>query len=205
MSLTGLGLSLFLLLHVAGNLMILADPLKYNEYSHMLVTNPLLLPAEIGLIILVALHIYMAIRVSRRNQAARPIAYEVKSNTNRSRRWFGSSNMGITGTLILIFIIYHINHFKFGASIPTVQSGVAMRDLASLVIAEFHETDEVVIYVIAMIVIMLHLLHGVRSVWETIGVATTVWDKFFLWLSRIFVVGVMGGFILIPLMIYFRS
>lgn len=205
MSLTGMALSLFLLLHLAGNLMILANAQKYNEYSHMLVTNPLILPAEFGLIALVALHIYMAIRLSRQNRAARPIAYEVRANTGRSRRWLGSSNMGITGSLILAFIVYHIIHFKFGEFIPTVQGGVEMRDLASLVKHEFSEEGEVALYVIAMVVIMLHLLHGLRSIWDTLGVATTVWDKVFLWVSRIFVVGVMGGFILIPLMLYFRS
>jgi succinate dehydrogenase / fumarate reductase cytochrome b subunit len=205
MSLTGMGLSLFLLLHVAGNLMILADAQKYNEYSHMLISNPLLLPAEFGLILLVALHIYTAIRLSRRNQTARPVAYEIKSNTGRSRRWFGSSNMGITGTIILAFIVYHIIHFKYNPHIPTIQNEIKMRDLATLVKGEFHEGDEVFIYVVAMVVIMLHLLHGIRSMWESLGVATTVWDKFFLWMSRIFVVGVMGGFILIPLAIYFRS
>lgn len=205
MSLTGMGLSLFLLLHMAGNLMILASAEKYNEYSHMLVSNPLLVPAELGLIALIAIHIYMAIRLSRRNQNARPVAYETKASTGRSRRWFGSSNMGITGTLVLAFIVYHLIHFKYGEHISTTQNGVPMRDLAALVNGEFRELEEVGIYVVAMLVIAFHLMHGFRSMWETLGVATSVWDKFFLWLSRVYVVAVMGGFILIPLVIYFRS
>lgn len=205
MSATGMGLSLFLLMHVAGNLLILVNAEKFDEYAHMLTSNPLLLPAELGLLALIALHIYMAIRLTRQNKAARPVAYQVRANTGRSRRWWPSSNMGITGTLILAFIVYHIIHFKYGTNTMVERGGVQMRDLSGLVKSEFQELSEVIIYVTAMVVIMLHLLHGVRSVWDTLGVAKTKCDYFFLWLSRIFVVGVMSAFILIPLSLYFRS
>ncbi len=204
MSLTGLGLALFLITHVAANLLVLVDGAKLNAYSHALISNEaLLFSAEAGLLGIFLLHIYVAIRLTRMNRAARPIAYASMKDTGRSRRWFGSSNMGITGLLILIFVIYHLIHFKWGTYYTTIQDGVEMRDLSALIREEFHETFEVLLYVGAMIVIAIHLWHGIRSLFDTLGVAKSSWDKLFWALSRAYVILVMGGFTMIPLWIYF--
>jgi succinate dehydrogenase / fumarate reductase cytochrome b subunit len=205
MSATGLGLSIFLLLHVLGNLIILISPAKFNVYAHTMSTNPLLVPAELGLLAVLVIHVAIAIKLTRQNSQARPVSYYKMENTGRSRRWWGSSHMGITGTLILVFLIYHLIQFKYGSSIPTTQDGIAMRDLAATVKHEFSEWEEVVLYVIAMIVIFMHLLHGFRSAFETLGMATSRWERAFFWGTRFFVYAVMGGFILIPLWIFFRS
>ncbi|MBN8554993.1 MAG: succinate dehydrogenase cytochrome b subunit [Deltaproteobacteria bacterium] len=205
MSATGMALALFLLLHVVGNLVILIDPIQFNHYAHSLAENPLLLPAEFGLIAILLIHIGIAIQLTRANRAARPIPYAVRQNTGRSRRWWGSSNMGITGTFVLIFIIYHLWHFKFGQVIPTTQGGVEMRDLAATVKGEFSEWPEVTIYIVAMILIMMHLLHGFRSAFETLGIVRSRWDKVFLIFTKGYVIAVMGGFILIPLWIFFKA
>lgn len=206
MSLTGMALSVFLLAHVAGNLLILVNPLLFNDYAYALTKNKAFLyTAEAGLIAVFVLHIVMAIKLSRANREARPERYEVRANSGRSRRFWGSSNMGITGTLILIFLVFHIWHFKYGESYPTVQNGVEMRDLAKNVIDDFQRLEYVAIYVAALLLVGLHLLHGFRSAFETLGLATTRWDSAFKIASRVYVVGVIGGFLLIPIAIFLKG
>jgi succinate dehydrogenase / fumarate reductase cytochrome b subunit len=204
MSATGLAMCLFLLSHVLGNLVILFSPAAFNEYSYALTSNKAFLYlAEAGLISIVLLHILVAIKITRANRAARPVKYYMKKNTGKSRRWFASSYMMISGLFIVYFLYTHINEFKLGEEHTVVQNGVEMRDMAVNVLQEFKQVDDVIFYVIAMILIGLHLMHGFRSAFETLGVATSRWDKFFNCFSKLFVFAVMGGFIVIPLWILF--
>jgi len=203
MALTGLGLSLFLLAHVAGNLIILVSTEAFNQYAYTLTSNlALLYIAEAGLIALFVVHIWMAISLTRRNRASRPVPYYRVTNTGRSRRFWGSSNMAISGFAILAFVVYHILHFKFGASYPTVQNETPMRDLARLVFEEFAKPSQVAIYEIALLLLGTHLWHGFRSLWDTLGVGTTRCDQLVKRLTHGYVVVVIGGFMIIPLWIY---
>src|SRR5688572_4426182 len=74
-ALTGLSLLGFLILHLSGNLLILAGPQKFNDYSHALITNPLVIPAELGLVALFLLHMFKAIQHVVRGRVARPQSY----------------------------------------------------------------------------------------------------------------------------------
>ncbi|MDB5038077.1 MAG: sdhC [Bacteriovoracaceae bacterium] len=205
MAFTGLALSLFLLLHVAGNIIILLSHEKFNEYAFNLESMGVLLYiAEAGLIGIFIAHLVIAIKLSLENKAARPQPYYLRASTGRSRRTWGSSHMLLTGIGIFIFIVYHLIQFKFAASPVVEQKGVAMRNLAFTVVHEFKETDELIIYIVALLLITLHIRHGLRSTFETLGIANTKFDPFFRWLSFIYVYGVMGAFMLIPLWIYFK-
>src|SRR4029078_1672109 len=84
--LTGLALFGYLILHLAGNALIFAGPEIFNEYSHRLIANPLLLPIEIGLLAIFLLHIYKAITNYAANRAARPIGYAMKKYAGEIRR-----------------------------------------------------------------------------------------------------------------------
>jgi succinate dehydrogenase / fumarate reductase cytochrome b subunit len=203
MALTGLGLALFLLAHVAGNLVILVSTTAFNQYAHALTSNlALLYTAEAGLIALFVVHIVLAIQLTRRNRAARPVAYYRVSNTGRSRRFWGSSNMAISGLVILIFIVYHILHFKFGPSYSTIEGETPMRDLARLVFEEFAKPSQVAIYEIALLMLGMHLWHGFRSLWDTLGVGTSRCDKLIKRITHAYVIVVIGGFMMIPLWIF---
>lgn len=204
MASSGMLLALFLVAHMAGNIVILVSASKYNEYSYALTANKLLLfTAEAGLIALLLVHLVVAIQLTCRNRAARPVPYAMKSNTGRSRRWWASSNMGVLGTLVLIFIIYHLIHFKFGTHYVTTENGVEMRDLAKLVFEEFKEPFEVCLYVAAMIVVGMHLAHGFRSIWDTLGINDSKRNRLIRMLTHLYIVVVFGGFISIPLWIFF--
>ncbi len=205
MSLTGMLMALFLLVHMAGNLMILVSHEKYNEYSHLLTSNKALLySAEGGLIVLVLLHIWMAIKLTRWNRASRPIPYVAKTNTGRSRRTWWSSRMGLTGTFVLLFIIFHLWHFKFGTNFGIVQNNIEMRDLARLVHEDF-QTFYAWIYIAALVVIGMHLAHGFRSLFSTLGLENSRWERCVLRLTQIYVLVVFGGFILVPLAIWIQG
>lgn len=204
MSLTGLSLAVFLLAHMAGNILVVISPQSFNDYAFALNKNlVVILLAEAGLLAVFVVHIAVAIKLTRENRAARPIPYKMRASTGRSRRWWGSSSMIWTGLFIVIFLIIHLKDFKFGPTVMTVQNGQEMRNLAQTVIHEFRQPFEMIFYVLAMIIIGAHLLHGFRSAFETLGVVNTKYDRWMLWISRLFVFIVMGGFILIPLMIYF--
>lgn len=206
MAVSGTLLCLFLLVHMAGNLLILADAQVFNDYAYALTKNKILLyVAEAGLLGIVGLHIVAAVVLARRNRAARPQAYQVKTNSGLSRRNWFSSNMIITGGFVVFFLVYHINHFKFGPEYQTVQNGVPMRDLARLVEHEFTEAYEVILYVVAMLVIAFHLFHGVRSLFATFGAESGKSMRLIQAISYSFVVLVMGGFILIPLTIFLSA
>ena len=203
MALTGLGLSLFLLAHVAGNLIILVSTEAFNQYAFTLTSNlALLYTAEAGLIALFVVHIWMAIQLTRRNRASRPVPYYKVTNTGRSRRFWGSSNMAISGFAILAFVVYHIMHFKFGPSYPIMQGETEMRDLARLVFEEFAKPSQVAIYEIALLLLGTHLWHGFRSLWDTLGVGTSKCDRMIKCITRAYVLVVIGGFMIIPLWIY---
>src|SRR5689334_20614261 len=76
--LTGFALFLYMLLHLAGNVIVFLGREMFNEYSHTLISNPLIVPIEIGLLLVFLLHIYKTVTMYLRNQAARPIGYEKK-------------------------------------------------------------------------------------------------------------------------------
>src|SRR5580765_780694 len=76
MAVTGFVLFLFVVGHLAGNLQIFLGPEAINRYGHFLQSNPeLIWPARIGLLLMVVLHIWSAIKLSAENKAARPVAY----------------------------------------------------------------------------------------------------------------------------------
>jgi len=203
MAISGLLLLLFLLAHVLGNLEILINPEAYNAYGHALTSNKALLyTAEVGLITAFLAHFFAALIVTKRNRKARQIPYQVKVNSGRSRRSWMSSNMIFSGLFVLVFIVVHLINFKFGENTSTVQNGVEMRDLAGLVISEFQRPLMAGFYVIAMLILGAHLIHGVWSAFSTIGAEAPRYRCLIKMISYGYVVVVVGGFLLIPIWIF---
>jgi succinate dehydrogenase / fumarate reductase, cytochrome b subunit len=113
---TGFLLFLYLLLHLAGNLIVFAGQEKFNEYSHMLVSNPLVVPAELALLLFFLVHIYKTVTMWTHNQRARPIGYEKKEWAGyTSRKSLSSTTMIWTGLVIFVFVVIHVAQIKYGA------------------------------------------------------------------------------------------
>src|SRR3954469_21320509 len=103
---TGLALFLYLITHIAGNVLVFAGRDTFNQYSHMLLSNPLIPVIEIGLVLIFLLHIYKTVTMYLANQRARPVKYAQKKPAGPpSRKSFTSTTMIFSGLWLLVFVI----------------------------------------------------------------------------------------------------
>ena len=198
---TGLALFGFLIAHLAGNLLVLTGPDAFNAYSHKLISNPLIYAAEAGLAAVFLLHIWKTVTNFFRNTAARPARYAVKKPAGHtSRKTLSSSTMIVSGTTILIFLILHLKTFKFGAYYDAAEPGV--RDLYRLTLGVFHKPGYVVWYVIAMVLVGMHLRHGITSALQSLGAIPPGMTRKVLTAGAVVAALIAGGFAFIPVWVY---
>ena len=199
---TGLALFLYLITHIAGNLMVLAGPDTFNNYSHMLLSNPLIPVIEIGLVIIFLLHIYQTVSMYLANQKARPVKYQQKKMAGPpSRKSFASSTMIFSGLWLLLFVVIHVRQFKYGTEYYAPGTGV--RDLYRLEMENFANPLLVVFYVISMLVVGSHLWHGVASAFQSVGADQSRWTPRIMAAGKAMAVLIAGGFIVIALWAHF--
>ena len=202
LALTGLALVGFLVAHLAGNLLLFFGPAQFNDYSHALISNPLIVPAELGLVAIFLLHAVKAVLNVVSNRGARRVAYETKKWAGGpSRKSWASTSMIVTGLLTLLFVPFHLVTFKYGPSYEGTEAGV--RDLYRLVVEVFQSPWYVAYYVCMMVVVGLHLRHGVSSSLQSLGLIPERWTRLFLGAGLGLALVLGGGFVLIPLYIYF--
>jgi succinate dehydrogenase / fumarate reductase cytochrome b subunit len=205
-ALTGLALTVFLIGHLAGNLLFLAGPAAFNTYAHNLVSNPLVYAAEIGLLAIFFLHVGKTVAAVLANRAARPTAYAVrrwaKTKSPNSRKSFASSTMILTGSITALFVVTHLATFKFG---PFYESPDGIRDLYRLQLEVFSSPAYVVFYLVAMALIFFHLWHGLSSAAQSLGVDQAQWTPRILVAGRVLALGIAGGFFIIPVYTFLLS
>jgi succinate dehydrogenase / fumarate reductase cytochrome b subunit len=198
-ALTGLGLLVFLILHLSGNLLFIVGPAAFNEYSHRLVSNPLVYVIEAGLLAIFLLHVYKTINLYFNSREARPVRYARKERAGGpSRKNAASSTMILTGLITFVFVVLHLRTFKFGAWYLT-EGGV--RDLYRLQLEIFSHPGYVVFYMASMVVIGFHLWHGVLSAAQSLGFDQPKYTRIF-WIGRVLAVAIAGGFFLLPIYSY---
>ncbi len=191
MALTGLIWFVFLILHLLGNLLLWAGPEAFNAYAHTLVSNPLIIPAEICLVLFLIVHVGSGWRVTNENNEARPQPYMTKMLTSGSST-LASRTMYYGGLVILVFLIIHIWMFKFGD-----QGGD--KGLWGLVVRSFKNPLIALWYVVAMIPLGLHLSHGVASAFQTLGLLQPHWRQGCKKAGQVVGWVIAAGFILLPL------
>jgi succinate dehydrogenase / fumarate reductase cytochrome b subunit len=198
---TGLLLFAYLVLHLAGNLMVFAGQETFNHYAHFLESNPLILPAEIGLLLLFLIHIFKAVMMWTKNQAARPVPYEQKSWAGHtSRKSLASTTMIWTGLAMLVFVIVHVAQIKYGAWYQIGDPPV--RDLYRTEVEVFTSPIWVGVYVVAMGLVGFHLRHGISSALQSLGVSHPVYTKWIVAIGMMVAILIGGGFALIPVWVY---
>jgi succinate dehydrogenase / fumarate reductase, cytochrome b subunit len=207
MALTGLFLILFLAVHLAGNLQLLKSDggRAFNVYAHFMTTKPLIVTISYVNYAFIVLHIVWAIILTRRNRAARgPQGYAV---TNNSSRW-ASRNMGILGTLILIFLVIHLRGFwaqMHWGGIPTANyDGVDYKNLYAVVDVAYSQLWYVALYVVSMLVLAFHLYHGFGSAFQTLGLNHVKYNPVIRFVGVAFSIIVPALFALIPIAMYFN-
>ena len=202
MGLTGVALFVYMLLHLAGNALILAGPDVFNEYSHALISNPLILPIEIGLLAIFLIHIYKAITLWTANSAARPVSYGKKALAGHtSRKSLSSTTMIGSGLFILVFVVIHVKQFRFGTWYQVTDSTV--RDLYRTEIEVFQNPFWVVVYVVATLLVGLHLRHGFASAFQSLGLDHPLYTRRLTALGVIFALLIGVGLAIIPVWVYF--
>lgn len=206
MAATGLFLCLFLTGHLAGNLQLFSTTydgqLQFNEYAVFMTTNPAVKILSYVTYFSILFHAIDGIVITLANRKARPDRYEY-SKASGSSIW-SSRNMGILGTIILVYIVVHMQNFwylyKFGVT-PYMKSesgdpllmdgsavsggeiqegmvyldgnlmGEAMKDLYTIVLSSFQDPILVAFYVIGMIAVGFHLVHGFQSSFQSFGLS----------------------------------
>jgi succinate dehydrogenase / fumarate reductase cytochrome b subunit len=198
---TGVLLFLYLILHIAGNALVFFGPDIFNTYSYKLISNPLVVPVEIGLLVVFLIHIVKAVTMTAKNQAARPAKYAKKVRAGgTSQKSLASSTMILTGLALLIFIPIHVWMFKYGAE---YQYGTSdMRDLYRLERENFSSPLAVGLYVLAMVFVGMHLWHGVASSFQSLGFAGPRFTPLIRKVGKVSAVIIAGGFIVIAVWVF---
>jgi succinate dehydrogenase / fumarate reductase cytochrome b subunit len=200
---TGFALFLYLLIHIAGNLLVFFGPDVFNRYAYVMEANPLLPIIEIGLLLVFLLHVYKTIRMFLANQQARPVRYAKKQSAGApSRKTFASSTMIVSGLWLLIFISIHVKAFKegWGTEYPWPAGG---RDLYRQEMETLSNPLIVAFYVLSMFVVGSHLWHGVSSAVQSLGGDHPRWTPRVLAAGKVMAVLLAGGFIVIALWAHF--
>ncbi len=163
MAVSGVLLFGFVLVHMAGNLQIYEGPEKLNNYAKLLRSVPALLwGARITLLVMVILHIWSSVQLALLKQSARPVGYVKKESLQAS---YATRTMYWSGPIVLCFIIYHLLQLTFGAGGTPFQEG----DVYSNVVQGFQVIPVSAFYILSMILLGLHLNHGLWSMFQSLG------------------------------------
>lgn len=207
MAATGLFLCFFLVIHLLGNLQLLLPEAEaraqFNWYSHLLSGNILIKIISYVLYLSLIGHAVYALLITIKNKKANGHKY-VYDKRGAVSTW-NSRNMGILGTIILIFLVIHFKdywyEYKFGG-LPL--DGKGNKDLYAIVISSFQQGWYVIIYEISFLALGFHLLHGFFSATRTIGLYHPKYAKAVRVFGWIYSLLITLGFMLIPLYIYFN-
>jgi succinate dehydrogenase / fumarate reductase cytochrome b subunit len=207
MSLTGLFLCSFLVIHLIGNIQLFFDDdgVAFNIYSHFMATNPVIRTIEIVLFLGFIFHIYDGYFLASKNQSARSVKYAV-NRLEENSNW-SSRNMGLLGTVILIFLIVHLYNFFYRARFGELEqmdiAGERYDNLYVIVATSFKTWWYVALYVISMIALAFHLIHGFQSAFLTLGLNHKKYTPAIKAVGYGFSILVCAGFAAMPLYFYF--
>jgi len=211
MSLTGLFLMLFLVVHLLGNLQLLKDDggEAFNTYAFFMTHNPLIKFISYTLYAFILWHAVQGIRLWLSNKAARGNARYAVNYSRSSER--SSRNMAWLGIIILVFILLHMYQFwlqmKLG-KLPPVEVEAYSHPVQNLyipVMEAFKNPLYVIFYVVSMVVIAFHLWHGFWSSFQTLGLNHRRYTPLIKSLGYIYSIGIPAAFALIPIWMYFSN
>jgi succinate dehydrogenase / fumarate reductase, cytochrome b subunit len=199
MAITGIILFGFVFAHMVGNLKIYQGREHLNEYAHFLrvVGGPvfgnsqLLWIMRLVLIVSVVLHIVAAYQLTRMSKRSRPVGYARRRDVQAT---YASRTMRWGGIIILLFVIYHLLHFTFGVA----QAGFRRDDVYQNVINGFSVWYISFFYILAMLALGMHLLHGLWSMFQSLGLNNRRWNGLLRGFAMVFAALVVLGNASIP-------
>ncbi len=209
MSLTGLFLILFLIVHLIGNLQLFKDDNgeAFNVYARFMTSNPLIKIIAYGNYFFILLHAFLGIYIARYNRKAKGQQPAV-ANPNVKISW-ESKNMPILGGLIFAFLLMHMGDFwlkmKMGDVNMVTYAGVEgqVKDLYERVSISFKELWIVIVYLVGLLALAFHLKHGFQSAFQTLGLNHRKYTPFIKTLGLVFSIVVPFLFATMPIYYYF--
>ncbi len=214
MGLTGLFLVVFVVLHLIGNLLLLFGPDEFNKYAHFLTTaghGSVKYIGEFFLVILFGTHIIKGLTVRTIGQG-REHSYAVSaSKGGPSRNGLPARWMAISGMIIMVFLIGHVLAFRqpMGVSplhAPALVSvdGVEMHNLFGVVLEGFSSAGTVGFYTFVMILLGLHLYHGIWSAFQSLGMMNHRYEGLIDMAKVMLVSALVVGFVSLPTIMYVK-
>lgn len=205
MGLSGLFLTLFLAVHLLGNIQLLYDDggEAFNVYTYFMTHNPLIKTVSYGLYFFILLHAFLGIALRIENRGARPIKYEKANYPSAS---FASKQMTLLGILIFAFLMLHMGDFWYKMKFTDQMAMItyegydyAVKDLYTRVETAFQELWIVVAYLIGVLALAMHLWHGIDSAFQSIGWRHKKFGRVFKILGVSYTIIICTGFAIIPL------
>lgn len=192
MAVTGFILFGYVLVHLLGNLQIYLGPEQINAYARFLHSKPLLLwGARVVLLAAVILHITASLQLWLLNRRARPVRYVMEKDPPAG---YASRTMLWSGPIIAAFVVFHILHLTTGSV------GLPFRELDPYhnMVYGFRVWPVSLSYITAMLLLAMHLYHGVWSMFQTVGVNHPRYTPWLRRLAAAFAVFIGAGNISIP-------
>ena len=205
MSLTGLFLILFLIVHMSGNLLLIANDggESFNIYAYFMTHNPLIKTVSYGLYFFIILHTIQGISLAASNRSARSVKYAVAKYPSAS---FASKRMALLGILILAFLLLHMGDFWFKMKFTDQLAMLSydgldyqVKDLYTRVAVAFQEIWIVIAYLVGLLALAFHLWHGFDSAFQTLGLREKRFGGVFKIVGRAYAIIVPLGFATQPL------
>lgn len=199
LAISGVILFGFVIGHMAGNLQVFLGREAYNHYAEAIKGNlPLLWGTRLVLLAAVIVHVATVVDLYKRSIVARPIQYRVKKNIATN---YAASAMKYSGPALLLYILFHLAHFTF----PGLSIGGEFdpKDAYGNFVNGFSVFPVTLLYVVANLLLGLHLYHGSFSFLQSIGLEHQRYDKGVRGASKAFALVVTAGNVVMPLAVLF--
>jgi len=209
-ALTGLFLCIFLIVHLSANcILLLPESIArdlYNSYSTTLRESPLIKIVAYVLYASIILHTLYALLITLRNRKAKPDKYVV--DHSRENSTWTSQNMGLIGMVILLFLIVHLANFwariKLGMGEEVRLDAQGNKDVYEVTYSLFHNIYFVIFYTLVSVPLALHLHHGLKSAFKTLGLYHKKGLHLLAKVSLVYSIIIGLGFGIIPIIVYFK-
>lgn len=201
MSLSGLFLIIFLLVHLIANLLFFGGEESYNGMCHFMDTNPLIQIMVPVLALGFVIHIVWASFITLKNQTARPVKYKVQ-DLSKSSTW-ESRNMYILGLIVLGVLAWHLTDFWAEMQLKHWMGEATVASPYALLLETFSNPIISVLYMVWIVALWFHLRHGFWSAFQTVGLNNQIWIKRWKCVASVYALVIAVGFISIPVYVLF--
>jgi succinate dehydrogenase / fumarate reductase cytochrome b subunit len=198
-AITGLMLIGFVVVHMIGNLQFFAGPHVINEYGTKLKHLPFggLWVLRIGLLGVALLHIFTTLMLVKENRAAKGQGYVKKASVQAK---VATRLMALSGIILLSYIVFHLLHFTTHTISPQFAGwkNGEDHDVYRMIVAGFSNVGISIFYIVAMVLLAMHLSHGAASLFQTLGLRTKKMACCIGLCAQVFAWVICAGYVSIP-------